>query len=84
MLGITNPYAFGLNEYEHYNNINLYFGYLRFFEVVLNRNGESNGKLALYFDGAVNYFEKFPSYDKPAELNMYLQRIRRIKTKASK
>ena len=35
-------------------------GYARFLEVVLNREGESNGVLAMYFDGATNFFSPLP------------------------
>ena len=69
MLGITNPYAFELPYYPYPNdpsNPNNYSirelkGYFRYLEVVLNREGESNGTLALYFDGAVNYFVPLPN-----------------------
>ena len=69
MLGITNPYAFELPYYPYpkdANNPNNYLirelkGYFRYLEVVLNREGESNGTLALYFDGAVNFFGPLPS-----------------------
>ena len=68
MLGITNPFAFEIPYYPYPNderNPNNYLirnlrGYFRFLEVVLNREGESNGTLALYFDGAVNYFTPLP------------------------
>jgi hypothetical protein len=68
MLGITNPFAFEVPYYPYpndANNPNNYLirnlrGYFRFLEVVLNREGESNGTLALYFDGAVNYFAPLP------------------------
>lgn len=60
MLGITNPFAFELPEYLKYD-IKRLKGYARFLEVVLNREGESNGVLALYFDGATNYFAPLPS-----------------------
>jgi hypothetical protein len=68
MLGITNPYAFEIPYYpfpNDPNNPNNYLirnlrGYFRFLEVVLNREGESNGNLALYFDGATNYFAPLP------------------------
>ena len=59
MLGITNPFAFEVPEYLNYN-IRYLRGYARFLEVVLNREGESNGVLALYFDGATNYFAPLP------------------------
>ena len=59
MLGITNPFAFEKPEYLKYN-VRQLRGYARFLEVVLNREGESNGILALYFDGATNYFTPLP------------------------
>ncbi len=61
MLGITNPFSFELPEYLKYNITKLR-GYARFMEVVLNREGEANNVLPLYFDGAVNYFTPLPSY----------------------
>lgn len=60
MLGITNPFAFEKPEYLKYDIVRLK-GYARFLEVVLNREGESNGVLPLYFDGAVNYFTPLPN-----------------------
>lgn len=59
MLGITNPYAFELTNYLQYD-IHKLRGNVRFLEVVLNREGESNGTIALYFDGATNYFSELP------------------------
>ena len=59
MLGITNPFAFEVPEYLKYNIMKLR-GYARFLEVVLNREGESNGVLPLYFDGATNFFAPLP------------------------
>ena len=60
LLGITNPFAFDKPEYLGYDLSKLK-GYARFLEVVLNRDGASNGILALYFDGATNYFTPLPS-----------------------
>ena len=59
MLGITNPYSFELPEYLGYDIIKLR-GNARFLEIVLNREGESNGIVGLYFDGATNYFSELP------------------------
>jgi hypothetical protein len=61
MLGITNPFAFEKPSYLKYDITKLR-GYARFLELVLNREGESNGVLALYFDGATNYFAPLPSF----------------------
>ena len=67
MLGITNPFSFELPDYQKYN-IKFLRGYARFLEVVLNREGESNGILGLYFDGATNFFTSLPNYNDTAKL----------------
>jgi len=69
-LGITNPYSFEVSRYLGFDITKLK-SYARFFEVVLNREGESNGIIGLYFDGAVNYFTPLP----PAVDLMKLQRV---------
>jgi len=64
MLGITNPFSFELPRYPNTSNgydITKLRGYARFLEVVLNREGESNGMIGLYFDGATNFFTPLPS-----------------------
>lgn len=75
MMGITSPFAFEIPEYLKYDITKLR-GYARFLEITLNREGESNGILGLYFDGATNYFEPLPKYDNISELNKIYQRIK--------
>lgn len=60
MLGVVNPYNFGIPKYHDYDITRLQ-GYARFLEIVLNREGESNGVIGLYFDGATNYFTPLPN-----------------------
>ena len=67
MLGITNPYSFELPEYLGYDITKLR-GNVRFLEIVLNREGESNGIVGLYFDGATNYFSELPLPNNSEEL----------------
>lgn len=83
MLGITNPYAFEVPQYLNFDITKLK-GYARFIEVVLNREGESNGVLGVYFDGAVNYFTPLPKYDNLQELNKVYQLIQRNQESISK
>lgn len=83
MIGITNPYAFEMPQYLRYDITKLR-GYARFMEIVLNREGESNGVLGLYFDGATNYFAPLPKYDNIAELNKVHQLIQRNQESTSK
>ena len=83
MLGITNPYSFEMKEFLKYDITKLR-GYARFLEVVLNREGESNGVLGLYFDGAINYFAPLPRYDNIPELNKVYQLIKKNQESNSK
>lgn len=76
MLGISNPFNYGFPKYLGYD-ISKLKGYARFLEVVLNREGESNSVLALYFDGAVNYFCPLPKYDDMDNLNKVYQLVQR-------
>lgn len=76
MLGIVNPFSFELPSYLGYDITKLK-GYVRFLEVTLNREGESNGILGLYFDGAVNYFAPLPSAENAAALRSVYNLIAR-------
>lgn len=70
MFGIFNPYAFEKADYIGYNILRLK-DCQRFLEVVINRDGESNGLKALYFDGAVSYFNELPMPDDPKMEQVY-------------
>jgi hypothetical protein len=59
MLGITNPYSHELDNYLGYD-IRKFKDSIRFLEVVLNREGQSNGIIALYFDGKTCTFRELP------------------------
>jgi hypothetical protein len=75
-LGITNPHAFEIEEYRGYNTREL-GGWCRFLEVVMNREGESNGYLPLYFDGAVNFFHPMPKPNDYSALQNVYEAIRK-------
>lgn len=75
MLGLSNPYAFEMNSYAGYDLSKLK-GNARFLEVVINRDGESNGMIGLYFDGAVNYYEELPP-PRSSEYNEVVERVER-------
>lgn len=59
MIGITNPYSYEIPSYLGYD-IQKLKGNFRVMEIVLNRNGQSNGLCPLYFDGAINNFKELP------------------------
>ena len=82
MLGITNPYSFEIPEYLGYN-IQKLKGNARFLEVVLNRNGQSNGICPLYFDGATNFFNELPLPSDVTGLDKVYKYIESIKRKAN-
>lgn len=79
MIGITNPHFFELPEYMGYN-IRKLKGNARFLEIVINRNGVSNGILPLYFDGATCTFAELPKPDNTAELEKVYRLIEKVKT----
>lgn len=74
MLGITNPFVHELPEYYSYD-ITQFKGNIRFLEVVVNREGESNNIVALYFDGAVNYFRELPPPNQKTEVQKVINYI---------
>ena len=59
VLGLFSPFKFELPEYQHYDITKLKDN-VRFLEVLVNRGGSPGGLVALYFDGAVNYFNELP------------------------
>lgn len=58
--GICDPVAFNITEYLGYDLTKLGHS-LRILELIVNRKGEGNKLLPLYFDGAVNFFTPMPS-----------------------
>lgn len=57
--GLTDPAAFEVADYFNYNIAKLGHN-LRLVELILNRSGEGNKIVPLFFDGAVNYFAPMP------------------------
>ena len=64
MLGLTNPFSMDVKSYLGYD-INKLRDNQRFLEVVLAREGSTNAIKALYFDGAVGYFDELKSPKSP-------------------
>lgn len=75
MIGVTNPYSFEIKNYCGYDITQLR-GNIRFMEIVLNRDGCSNGLLPLIFDGAVNYYMEAPRPDDQENLSKLYELIR--------
>lgn len=83
MLGITNPHSHELSSYLGYN-ISKFKSNIRFLEVVLNREGQSNGIIALYFDGATCTFRQLPLPNELRELEGIYKYIEDLKSKQNK
>lgn len=60
ILGLFSPIRHELPEYLGYDITKLKDN-VRFLEVMINRSGSAGGIVALYFDGAVNYFRELPN-----------------------
>ena len=77
-LSLFSPYKYELREYLGYD-ITKFKDNIRFLEVLINRDGQSNGIVALFFDGACNYFCELPAAnDRQSimEVYQYLDDIR--------
>ena len=83
MLGITNPFSYEIAEYLGYDITKLR-GNARFLEVVLNRDGESNDMVPLFFDGATNYFSELPPLKDSNAMNKIINHINNLKSQTTK
>ena len=83
MLGITNPFSYEITEYLGYDITKLR-GNVRFLEVVLNRDGESNDMVPLFFDGATNYFSELPPLKDSNAMNKIITHINNLKSQTAK
>ena len=83
MLGITNPFSHEVNNYLGYD-ISKFKGNIRFLEVVLNREGQSNGIVALYFDGKTCTFRELPPPNDREALEKVYKYLESIRGKSNK
>lgn len=83
MLGITNPYSHELDNYLGYD-IRKFKDSIRFLEVVLNREGQSNGIIALYFDGKTCTFRELPPPNDREALEKVYKYLDNIRGKTNK
>lgn len=82
MLGITNPYSFEMPKFPNGSqgyDITKLRDYARFVNIALNREGESNGLLPLYFDGAVNFFTPLPAPNETIRLQEFYDMVKQNK-----
>jgi hypothetical protein len=67
-LGLFSPFKYELPEYMQYDITKLKDN-VRFLEILVNRGGSPGGLVALYFDGAVNFFKELPRPEEKQALN---------------
>lgn len=67
-ISLFSPFKYGIKQWLNYD-ISKLKDNIRFIEVLLNRDGQSNGVLALYFDGAVNAFAQMPMPNDAVNMN---------------
>ena len=72
------PYKYELQNHLGYDITKLKDN-IRFLEVLINRDGPQNGVIALYFDGAVNYFREMPPPNNREELEKLYKYIESIR-----
>lgn len=78
MLSIFSPYRHELKDFLKYD-ITKFQNNFRSLEVNINRSGDSNGIIGLFFDGAVNSFYELPRPEeeqKLKEIYKYIEQIR--------
>jgi len=79
-ISLFSPFKYGIKQWMNYDITKLRDN-VRFIEVLLNRDGQSNGVMALYFDGAVNAFAQLPSFNDIPNMNKVYALIQANKPK---
>lgn len=78
IIGLFSPFRHEIPEYHKYN-IKKFQDNIRFMEILGGREGGGNTTAALYFDGAVNYFEELPKFDDVYNLERYYNLLNQIR-----
>ena len=82
VLGLFSPFKYELREYLGYDITKLKDN-VRFLEVIINRGGSPGGIVALYFDGAVNYFNELPKAEDRDGLNKIYKYLDSLRNKST-
>lgn len=76
VFGLFAPDRYQIEEYEDYDILKLQ-DHFRMLLKLKGRDGVSNLRVPLYFDGAVNFFRELPSAKDPA-MNKVYEKVRRL------
>lgn len=80
LMGLFSPYKFGLKEYMGYD-ITKFKDNIRFLEILVNRDAEMGGIIALFFDGATCSFTELPRPEDKNELQKIYNYIESLRNK---
>lgn len=79
-LSLFSPYKYELREYLGYD-ITKFKDNIRFLEVLINREGQSNGIVGLFFDGCCTIFQELPPPNDKSSLEEYYRYLIRLRQK---
>lgn len=77
VLGLHSPFRSKEDKYHGYD-VTILKDRLRIFEVLANRNGETGGQIALYFNGKVCDFKELPRANNEIELDKIYEKCKRL------
>lgn len=78
VIGLYNPYKYGFKEYGGYN-LTRCGDYLRFAEVIEDRDYGANGQICpLFFNGASSYLAELPKAEDTTTLNNWYKKIEQM------
>ena len=79
-LSLFSPYKYELRDYLGYD-ITKFRDNIRFLEVLINRDGQSNGIIGLFFDGCCNVFCELPPASDKAGIESWYTHLNSIRHK---
>lgn len=78
VLGLYSPFKYGLENHKRYN-IKDFRNYIRFLQVIEDRDNGAGGQICpLFFDGAVSFFTELPLPDQHDKIQEYVNYIRSL------
>lgn len=80
VLGLNSPARFGITEYFGYD-IRKLGDYVRFLEVIINRDGQVGGIIGLLFDGATCTFKELPPPTDTMAMDKVYSYVKKISTR---
>lgn len=80
-LSLFSPYKYELRDYLGYD-VTKFKDNIRFLEVLINRDGQSNGMIGLFFDGCCNIFHELPPPTDKVGMDKYYAYLSTLREKS--